>query len=273
MKKLFVAMCFMLIGFNVFCRDNLLETYESSLELIYADEAERILMGDIDLIERYVSDLALAKLSSKDLRLLRNELFAIHGNIFNSQDLTDYFSLFSWYNPTSKVSESVFSEKEKKLLDRIKIFEACNENAKNIVLRNTDYGLWLDMPIVASDWSDRFVFYDETYVEYRFNEMKDLKIAKTLKGKYEIKGNVLFFYVKELEYRNFSTDIEHSEAFGYDDRNKSYNTIIYKNPILYKFPITKIEEKQFIPNNPEYKRKVMQIGSCEYFKIQDSVID
>lgn len=47
----------------------------------------------IDVSELYNYDLG-------QLRLIRNEIFALHGRIFNSQDLADYFSQKSWYVPT-----------------------------------------------------------------------------------------------------------------------------------------------------------------------------
>ncbi len=47
----------------------------------------------IDVSELYNYDL-------DQLRLIRNEIFALHGRMFNSQDLMDYFSQKSWYVPT-----------------------------------------------------------------------------------------------------------------------------------------------------------------------------
>ena len=44
-------------------------------------------------------------MQSKNLRLIRNEIFALHGRIFSSQDLADYFSQKSWYVPTYSPEE------------------------------------------------------------------------------------------------------------------------------------------------------------------------
>ena len=40
-----------------------------------------------------------------ETRLLRNELYARHGYVFNSQDLKDYFGSKSWYRPDSSLSQ------------------------------------------------------------------------------------------------------------------------------------------------------------------------
>ena len=40
------------------------------------------------------------KVLREELRLARNEIFARHGMIFGVDDLKEYFSSKSWYNPT-----------------------------------------------------------------------------------------------------------------------------------------------------------------------------
>ncbi len=49
---------------------------------------------------RYIDESELYNYSAGQLRLIRNEIFALHGRIFKSQDLADYFSQKSWYVPT-----------------------------------------------------------------------------------------------------------------------------------------------------------------------------
>ena len=49
---------------------------------------------------RYIDESELYNYSAGQLRLIRNEIFALHGRIFRSQDLRDYFSHKSWYVPT-----------------------------------------------------------------------------------------------------------------------------------------------------------------------------
>ena len=49
---------------------------------------------------RYIDESELYNYNAGQLRLIRNEIFALHGRIFRSQDLADYFSQKSWYVPT-----------------------------------------------------------------------------------------------------------------------------------------------------------------------------
>lgn len=46
-----------------------------------------------------LTDEVLGKLSTNELSLARNEIYARHGYIFKSSDLNKYFSTKSWYNP------------------------------------------------------------------------------------------------------------------------------------------------------------------------------
>ncbi len=49
---------------------------------------------------RYIGEEELYNYDLGQLRLIRNEIFALHGRIFEAQDLRDYFSQKSWYVPT-----------------------------------------------------------------------------------------------------------------------------------------------------------------------------
>ncbi len=65
------------------------------------------------LTDRYVTYADIAGLSSQQLRLLRNSIYAIHGYIFKSADLTRYFSRFDWYRPmTTNVTPADFNKYE-----------------------------------------------------------------------------------------------------------------------------------------------------------------
>lgn len=57
--------------------------------------------------------------SLKELRIARNEIFARHGYIFKSKDLTDYFNQFDWYEPKLKKVDSLLTENEKKNIQLI----------------------------------------------------------------------------------------------------------------------------------------------------------
>ena len=57
-------------------------------QFIIADSDRRLLSWD-----------ELSGLSGSELRVARNEIYARHGRIFKDQQLAQYFSHFSWYQP------------------------------------------------------------------------------------------------------------------------------------------------------------------------------
>jgi hypothetical protein len=62
----------------------------------------------------FFSDSAL-----KNLRMLRNEIYAKHGRIFESKDLRDYFGKCDWYRPAKKYSDNMLSKPETDMVHRI----------------------------------------------------------------------------------------------------------------------------------------------------------
>jgi hypothetical protein len=57
--------------------------------------------------------------SYESLRYLRNLIFAKHGYVFRSEELSNFFSGFSWYDENPTFTQENFSLDEKRLLERI----------------------------------------------------------------------------------------------------------------------------------------------------------
>lgn len=72
----------------------------------------------------WLNDSDISHLSSSELRILRNTIYARHGRKFKSADLRNYFSGFSWYTPRyDEISESSLSETERHNIMLIKKYE------------------------------------------------------------------------------------------------------------------------------------------------------
>lgn len=84
-------------------------------EYIFADSSDRLL-----------TDADIRGMSAKELNYAKNEIYARHGRIFNSQELADYFKSKSWYEGTRSPSDfddhgdSILSETEKKNIEFLK---------------------------------------------------------------------------------------------------------------------------------------------------------
>lgn len=63
-------------------------------------------------------------LSSTELRILRNTIYARHGRKFKDAKLRNYFNQFNWYHPTrNEVSMSELSDTERHNISLIQAFE------------------------------------------------------------------------------------------------------------------------------------------------------
>lgn len=54
-----------------------------------------------DSDRRFLAEADLKDMSAIELRIARNEIFARHGRFFKDQVLANYFSQFSWYQPSA----------------------------------------------------------------------------------------------------------------------------------------------------------------------------
>lgn len=65
----------------------------------------------------------LIDLTGRDLKIMRNEIYARHGYIFKTNDMIDYFSNQQWYEPVNKDVTSMLTNIEKENAEYIKNYE------------------------------------------------------------------------------------------------------------------------------------------------------
>ena len=79
-----------------------------------------------NLSNRRLSEADLTGMSSKELEIMRNSIYARYGYKFKREDLLDYFSQYSWYNPTTSDMGAIYNQmndNEKYNIDFIKKHE------------------------------------------------------------------------------------------------------------------------------------------------------
>ena len=277
MKKVFILILLLIFSFPLISeeKDSITKYYNNSLNELIPNRAKKIILGNIDLLSEKISDFDLAILSNSDLRVLRNMIYAKHANIFSASDLTNYYSNFSWYKPTKKVKDSDLTEDELKLIDRISLFETRDETKKPIQLKNME-GVWQDFFMMASGWSNRFVFYDDgtNKVDFLYSQMRYIPLAKEMLGTYEVKGNVFIFKVKEIIYNSYTPEYDKISSLDLWELSDNKNTITFKNPLVFKFPINNFElNKIWQEHNTstnedfEFTKDYIELGSFSYYKM------
>jgi hypothetical protein len=68
--------------------------------------------------------------AARELRILRNEIYAHHGRMFEAKDLKDYFGRCGWYRPSRSYSDAVLSKAELEMIGDIKSCETYLQNLK-----------------------------------------------------------------------------------------------------------------------------------------------
>jgi hypothetical protein len=77
--------------------------------------------------ERIITGAELQGKSRDELRVMRNEVFARHGKIFQNPDLSGYFTRKSWYSQNLKYSDSLLTDVDK---ENIRIIQEHENSAK-----------------------------------------------------------------------------------------------------------------------------------------------
>ncbi|MEQ8926437.1 MAG: YARHG domain-containing protein [Fulvivirga sp.] len=78
-----------------------------------------------------LKELSASELQDKsidELRIIRNEIFARKGYIFNSEDLQKHFSAFDWYQPQYENVDSLLTDLDKKNIQTILELENRRKN-------------------------------------------------------------------------------------------------------------------------------------------------
>jgi tetratricopeptide (TPR) repeat protein len=83
--------------------------------------------GFITPQDRVVSETELQGRSKAELRVMRNEVFAHHGRVFQSADLQDYFAKKPWYKQNPSYTDSLLTDVDK---ENVRIIQEHEDKAK-----------------------------------------------------------------------------------------------------------------------------------------------
>ncbi|KJJ71316.1 DUF4454 domain-containing protein [Clostridium sp. FS41] len=134
------------------------------------------------LMFRYLTKADLCMYPTEDLWLLRNEIYALHGRIFQNEVLRQYFETYSWYRGTTEpgaFSEDILSDVEKKNVALIKEME--DDPNRAMLDGSNHYGIE-DLPFAP--YLSYLGKYDETGLS------ADLTQAKDMGGYYVVQGSI-----------------------------------------------------------------------------------
>ena len=185
------------------------------------------------------------------LRIARNEIFAKHGYIFETEDLKQFFSYKEWYKGTVKPSDwndSVLNECEKKNLELISKYEKEEHKALDVIYDN-GYTKWTDGDFTITlpeNWNEGsyyvtktestsatyYGFYSKNNVKYGFGGHVFTLTKSTQEESSDFSDNFIELgkYGDYYYYMGQSTDVQHSHqhsvlAREWSQLNEGYNEI------------------------------------------------
>lgn len=237
MKKKLLLVLLFFYRFLVFS-----ENYFDLNNLLIAKE---ILDGNNSYLNSEIPDIALAYLNKRELRLLRNQIYAKRNCKFKSEDLTNYFSNFSWYKPMyeSNEVEKYFNDIDYLNITKIKEYEKCEK--KNHIPSNAYLKVWqYDRDCLGEGFLYHFWFKKSN------NFMYGIDYELIFNGKYEIFDNCIVLNITE------------------------YNKDLYPNideilPIYLCLPRSEYQlhsERYDKYNNQQYSVK---IGPCYWYSFDE----
>jgi uncharacterized protein (TIGR02145 family) len=214
--------------------------------------------GSVKLLDRSIPETALAVLDKKELRILRNAIFAKHGLIFQSDDLKAYFPKFDWYKPQSKDVNKKLTDVDKKNIERIQAFE----NAKpNLKINKKDLVGFHNNEIHTDIESSQLDINDNNTIGYVLSGY-DIE-EDNFKGSYKIENGFLVVFVTE---QNVSTRVNDTDYFLSKNWHWPNGVTFKEYKITYKDPIKMVFPVGDVIYHPVYSdRKGRQIGSVKWW--------
>jgi hypothetical protein len=198
---------------TVFCFFILIVMMDHSLTLAQSDQLQKLTnhyLEDGNIVSWLeFGEEQLAYLSTDELQLLLNHVFARKGYIFRDKQLAAYFQQFTWYRPLLANVEHLLTATDKNNLDLIKIFiktKAINQSSlAGLDARTWVRGCWqAGTATVAARYSDRFSF-DPTDDSFAFlgNQMEN----DIQKKKLDFSGRFSILTSQKIEFEIITKEV------------------------------------------------------------------
>lgn len=175
------------------------EFQKQSYEQLNNDSAiKAIYNGVLEELELVFPDDNLAILNARELRLLRNMIYAQHMYVFRSTELKEWFSKFEWYEPLDNDVTDYITWVDSMNIERIKLFESAHKKTQVV---DIDYdqliGIWHISPMVAAGYGKLIYFYPDHTFKITGNQMDWGNRLSSISGTWSIEVNALVLEVSE----------------------------------------------------------------------------
>lgn len=151
--------------------------------LVFDKVVLSLVKGSIDFNNKS-SDAILSFLSKRQLRILRNAMFAKYGKTFKNDDLKEYFNKTRWYKPGNNKIQ--INEQEKSIIKKILSYE----NSAHINVTDvTNLFPKINLPLTIASEAD-----DTAHKKYHFNA-EIIYSRAAMRKAFNLDSDILFFKI------------------------------------------------------------------------------
>lgn len=278
MKYCLRLICFTMVFLPLFAdtEDIKRSAYKESLFSDQLDNPQKILLGEIDLLQYRLSLVQIAQLNTDELRRLRGAIYAQYGYRFDSDDLHQYFNQFDWYGESDSFSQKMLTDIDRKNEGLIKSYEDSLLEERPVLTIEDMVGIWHAAPIAPSTYAQRFFFNEDRSCVWTANLAYPLHRLTSLSGFWKIDGaNVLFVVNKAVKLEGGIID------FMYEDTDYPYLTDyevsivnIEEDSITLTLPISHLKrDPETISTYDHSGMLSMNIGDVSFWESQWGTLD
>jgi hypothetical protein len=230
---------------NLYLLDNIIQTFTPNID------------GSLNNFSPHAMQFLIDFLDKNTLRLIRNTIYAKHGYIFNSVDLQEHFSRFSWYTGTKTNVDNELTIDEWRVIELLRQIE----NNYPSYVSNKIIGCWWQN--VPDDWwshslyriftvdTSTLIFWPNGIFHYQHLVGRSIDTLSTAYGLWTFDGNILQVTFLILYISNFY-------IFNYNMHHNITNNLFNKNIIFYNrntgFWRKELWECDFLRNLPSWKK-------------------
>ena len=182
----------------------------------------------------------LIGMTAEELRIMRNEIFARHGYIFESEDLKDYFANKIWYEPRHSSVDTMLTELDKKNINTILDFEKNNSykiathdesiTKSSFVTRDGDHKYLRQIEISYPKY-----VWKKTVERVSFGAEKEpttvtLEFLST--SPYNSEGHEYWHLVRKVDDMIVHYDYIHATTYGFPEDNNEFYAHFSNKPFL-----------------------------------------
>ena len=192
-------------------------------------------------VKKKYSENRLLTLDSAELRIMRNQIFAQYGYIFQSPELKDHFNQKDWYNPTRNSVDTLLTELDKENIALVRKYEdllktkklALMADCEQITKMFSEYEFISNIELAIDSLGSPF----ETHASYEGTcPHGQMHIWNNRTGGYRV-GILGDEYSKEPNYK------AKSRVYVIQNLKLSMNTNISFNGIYLGEPYSSLEQK------------------------------